>query len=129
MSLLRDFSSAFCWKLTGSPEIVGVLWPPLGPSLHNLRSILESKQVLAFHTPRSSQVAYVRMRDCSQGLQHAVLPTLPPVLQSQRSELVTLQDRQRSTLQDTGVKFQQQGLKNDMLIKYMHYVIVQKFDK
>lgn len=123
----RDLS-VFFRKLTHRPKIVGVFRPPLSPSPHNLRSILELKQVLALDSPRSSQMAYVCIRDRCQGLQHAVLPTLPPILQSHWSELIALQDRQRGTLQEKAPNFIKRDI-NNLLIKYIHYVLKQKFHK
>lgn len=85
--------------MTKISKVVGVFGPPNSPSPHNLSSILKPKQVLALNVRWISQIANAVGRDGSQWLQHAVLPTLPPILQSHSRKFMALQYRQWSTLQ------------------------------
>jgi len=90
------------WHLTTHhAKIVGMFGPPLGPSPHDLSTILMSQQMLTLNFTRTAQISNASARYSSQGLQHAVPATLPPVLQSNGSKLMTLQDWGRSALQQT----------------------------
>lgn len=91
--------SAFCWKLTNASNSFCIFRPPLGPRLENLTPTFESKQVLAFNKTSIGQATNIIAQYRSQGLHHAVPQALPPVLQSQGSNLMSLQQGNWSTLQ------------------------------
>ena len=85
--------STFCWELTKAPKVIHMFGPPLSSCLHNLGPALESKQMLALDRAEINRITTIAAsRHGGQGLQHAVLTTLPPVLKSHARKLMSLQN-------------------------------------
>ncbi|KAK2357735.1 palmitoyl-acyl carrier protein thioesterase, chloroplastic [Trifolium repens] len=73
-------------------KLVHRFGPPFGPTPHNFSTIFKLKHMLALNVSTLSWIAGIGIRYGSQGLEHTVLATLPPILQSHSTKLMTLQD-------------------------------------